>query len=282
MNTILDNLIRQVHQKYPRPAQMSNSNCCFTDKDMRELLQKPDEDLGDEDFQALISISGCTGEYQESIYFLPLALRHCFIYGDDSFFACSASIYFISCGERSDLVAVDGFMPGFVDCVSYLIDHFSSSYTVKSVCHDDGDVNKYVDGFDCLRNLLDCLLQYAKHSSLATETILAMASPTAAPHHAALLVSLIYRWRCDYIMFGVRVKRWRDGDRSSALCSNLSSVVPPLMYPEIDDLVFNDELLAALYKRVEESNLITAETRPHWEGLKLDIEKGEVPFIAEE
>ncbi|HEY0157049.1 MAG TPA: hypothetical protein VGF28_07115 [Thermoanaerobaculia bacterium] len=60
----------------PRPETLSNRGCCFSDEDLEQVLRTADDHLRWRDFEAIFPVSGCAGEYDEQLYFVPLAFAH--------------------------------------------------------------------------------------------------------------------------------------------------------------------------------------------------------------
>jgi len=65
-----------VFPKLPRPHRLSNRNCCYSDEDVAAIDAKDIDALDWRDFEAIFALSGCTAEYRQQLYYLPLALRH--------------------------------------------------------------------------------------------------------------------------------------------------------------------------------------------------------------
>lgn len=60
----------------PRPETLSNRGCCIADEDLEQVLRTADADLSWREFQEIFPVSGCAGEYDEQLYFVPLAFAH--------------------------------------------------------------------------------------------------------------------------------------------------------------------------------------------------------------
>ncbi|MEX2212787.1 MAG: hypothetical protein WD768_01580 [Phycisphaeraceae bacterium] len=59
--------------RHPRPAHLSDPYCDFTPEELRTLLNTPDERLAWNDLASLLG-NLAAGTYDETVYFLPLAL----------------------------------------------------------------------------------------------------------------------------------------------------------------------------------------------------------------
>ncbi len=69
-------LIQMICPKYPRPARLSDPMGDFSPDELEEIIRKKDAELTETDLICIFQGSLPAGEYRESVYFLPLALKH--------------------------------------------------------------------------------------------------------------------------------------------------------------------------------------------------------------
>ena len=68
--------IQKICSKYPRPAKFSDPGADFSEEELSELIRKQDSDLTEGDLMCIFQGALPAGDYQEVMYFLPIALRH--------------------------------------------------------------------------------------------------------------------------------------------------------------------------------------------------------------
>lgn len=74
MKTV-DSIAQIVCPKYPRPGKLSDPGGDFSPDELEAIIRKKDADLTDTDLICIFQGALPAGDYPESIYFLPLALR---------------------------------------------------------------------------------------------------------------------------------------------------------------------------------------------------------------
>ncbi len=65
-----------IYRKYSRPTKLSDPGSDFSQEELEAIIHKSDADLTDTDLICIFQSCLSAGEYWESIYFLPLALKH--------------------------------------------------------------------------------------------------------------------------------------------------------------------------------------------------------------
>ena len=68
--------IQKICSKYPRPEKFSDPGGDFSEEELENLIRKSDNDLTETDLMCIFQGALPAGEYQEVMYFLPIALRH--------------------------------------------------------------------------------------------------------------------------------------------------------------------------------------------------------------
>jgi hypothetical protein len=74
--TIPEDIKNLVYRKYSRPKKLSDPGSDFSQEELDAIIRKVDADLTDTDLTCIFQSFLPAGEYWESVYFLPLALKH--------------------------------------------------------------------------------------------------------------------------------------------------------------------------------------------------------------
>ena len=74
MKTV-DSIVQIICTRYPRPARLSDPGGDFSPEELEAIIRKKDADLTATDLICIFQGALPAGDYPESIYFLPLALR---------------------------------------------------------------------------------------------------------------------------------------------------------------------------------------------------------------
>ena len=69
-------IIQMICPKYPRPARLSDPMDDFSPDELAAIICKKDAELTETDLICIFQGALPAGEYRESVYFLPLALKH--------------------------------------------------------------------------------------------------------------------------------------------------------------------------------------------------------------
>ncbi len=70
-----DSIAMMICPKYPRPLRLSDPGGDFAPEELDAILRKPDAELTDTDLICIFQGALPAGDYPESVYFLPLALK---------------------------------------------------------------------------------------------------------------------------------------------------------------------------------------------------------------
>ena len=73
--TVPEDIKRIIYPKYSRPTRLSDPGSDFSQEELKAIIHKTDADLTDTDLICIFQSFLPAGEYWESIYFLPLALK---------------------------------------------------------------------------------------------------------------------------------------------------------------------------------------------------------------
>ena len=74
--TVPEDIKRIIYPKYSRPTRLSDPGSDFSQEELKAIIHKTDADLTDTDLICIFQSFLPAGEYRESVYFLPLALKH--------------------------------------------------------------------------------------------------------------------------------------------------------------------------------------------------------------
>ena len=74
--TVSEDLKSIICRKYSRPTRLSDPGSDFSQEELETIIHKTDADLTDTDLICIFQSFLPAGEYRESVYFLPLALKH--------------------------------------------------------------------------------------------------------------------------------------------------------------------------------------------------------------
>lgn len=117
-------------RKYSRPTKLSDPGSDFSQEELEALIRKNDSDLTDRDLICIFQSFLPAGDYRESIYFLPLALKH--ICDDDNANAstlCENVIKWID--AQKDNLEKDGLYVGLLSLIDGLFSELTSSFSLQ-------------------------------------------------------------------------------------------------------------------------------------------------------
>jgi len=92
----------------PRPERLANKNCCYSNDRVHAIDVKDLNALEWTDFEVIFTISGCTAEYDQQVYYLPSALNCLFHQAYDGIEFLPGVIYFAS--RNADRLQTDGLL----------------------------------------------------------------------------------------------------------------------------------------------------------------------------
>ena len=123
-------LIQNLCPKYPRPAKLSDPGSDFSPEELEALIRKPDAELTETDLMCIFQGALPAGEYRESVYFLPLALKH--IAEENDEVSLCENLLRWTVGQREDLKQ-DGFYDELLNFFESLFAELTSKFVL------DGD-----------------------------------------------------------------------------------------------------------------------------------------------
>ena len=123
-------LIQNLCPKYPRSGKLSDPGSDFSPEELDALIRKPDAGLTETDLMCIFQGALPAGEYRESVYFLPLALKH--IAEENDEVSLCENLLRWTAGQRDDLQR-DGFYDELLNFFESLFAELTSKFVL------DGD-----------------------------------------------------------------------------------------------------------------------------------------------
>jgi hypothetical protein len=159
---------------YPRPTRLSDPYHDFSDDLTHAILAKLDSELAWDDFQNILGPFLPAGTYEESVYFLPLALEYIAAHDDNALDLITSIVWFIS--EYADRLAADGLLAGSRERVGECFRMWTSRFEVihfdRAACRAKGwgltyfDYVKYAEVV-CVGT--SDLVRFVRHADLAKD-----------------------------------------------------------------------------------------------------------------
>lgn len=243
-----------------RPYRLSNQNCCYSDDAIAEIDAKEIAAVTWNDFEAIFALSGCTAEYDEQVYYLPLALRYLLEHpGDGSEFAAGLT-YFIA--SHQDRLAPDGFLEPSLAQLRACLEEWTATFQVvhfdAAACAAKGwrrDHSDYVENSWALRELVDVLLRY-ELGQLAEEWVESLIGMRRSPQASAWLLEYAREERTSYEYYsrGDRVPRHID-------------MTPSKRSPRIFNTLMSNLLLQTAYDEIKDTIVASERSPTYWPDL---------------
>ena len=227
---------------YPRPSRLSDPHHDFSKRLTRAILVKPDSELAWYDFKSILGPYFPAGTYEESVYFLPLALEYIISHDPGELELVTPIVWFIS--EYADRLAADGLLPGARGRVSECFERWTSRFDVIHFDHDACRANgwsltylDYVKNVEVVCQGMCDLVRFVRHADLAEDFFRSLADHGSDPVKAAWFLEMS-RSRTD--------------------------VYQPPEHPAIRELL-GDENLIRSAASVVQSSLVASERSPtYW------------------
>ena len=176
-----------------RPARLSNQNCCVSDATVRAIDEKELAGFDWSDFETIFTMSGCTAQYDEQVYYLPYALDH--VIQDQGNELLPSMVYFVARhadelrAEKLFAPCIDAFYAWFQTWTrEFKIVHFDEAACRAkrwNLTHFD-----YVKNADNVRDLLETLGQHMKEHGLTEAMIRHLFRPGHTPEDSAWLLEI--------------------------------------------------------------------------------------------
>ena len=130
----LDLIAQRICSKYPRPAKFSDPGADFSEEELSELIRKQDSDLTEGDLMCIFQGALPAGEYQEVMYFLPIALKH--IAEDKEI--DTADNFLCWMGHNEESLRADGCYDNLLDFFELLFAYLTSECVFNGMHMRDG------------------------------------------------------------------------------------------------------------------------------------------------
>lgn len=270
-------LPKLVAARRPRPDRLSNQGCCYSDDQLAAILAKPDEELAGGDYQSLLTISRCTGTYEELVYFVPLCIRYCAREPQAGGDCLSQLVHFLSC--ELDRFKDDGLAGPVVEALRELFAGWTATFGVTHYDHDACRANGWrlnhsdlVDRSKVVQGFIDDLVRYDTFAGLAEELVGSLAAPPPGDPRSAWFLEYAYECRAEYASWLQTRDEIRAQMRSllerTALRDGFDDTPPWSRSARIVSLINDTELLRRHFASIEPS-LIAAERSPtYWPAVR--------------
>ena len=136
----------------------------------------PVEQLGRREFDIIFTISGCTAQYDEQVFYLPYAFRCLAVHPSEGEDFLADLVHFLSTNAES--LRGDHLLDACLESVRSLFRAWTADFQVvhfdAAACRAKGwglDHSDYIVNSQTVRELIDCLLRYQPNSDLAEELV---------------------------------------------------------------------------------------------------------------
>jgi hypothetical protein len=177
---------------YPRPLHLSDPFRHFSKSKLKDILQTPDNQLTFGDFRTIFHWSTPAGTYEETVYFLPLALDYMWHKPDEAREFFSGLMCFVS--ENVERLRQDGLLSHiqrvFHSCFENWTGRFIVQHFDKAACEEKGwklQYSDYVLNSEAVQELLEDLRRYPACEPLGSELLNSLVSAGGGPKSAWLL-----------------------------------------------------------------------------------------------
>jgi hypothetical protein len=176
----------------PRPVRLSNRNCCYSDDELVAIDGKDIGQLTWNDFEAIFPLSGCTAEYDQQLYYLPLALNYLRGHPGEGNEFVAGLVFFIA--SHQDRLATDGLLEASLAqlraCFEEWMSKFEVTHLDAAACAAKGwrvELRDYVENSSAVHELIEELLRYGL-DRLVEELMDSWVAVRRSPRDAAWLL----------------------------------------------------------------------------------------------
>lgn len=247
-----------------RPAHLSNQDCCYSDEQIASIDAKPIQELSWSDFEAIFTLSGCTAEFEEQLFYLPLALEYLVDHPRDAAEFLPGVVNFIAVhrNELSDRgffdPAVNELRAAFVEwTATFSVRHFDArACAAKGWRIDHSDV---VERSSTLCDLIDALLRYGL-ASVAEELISSWTTTGSRPESSAWLLEFAREQRQGYEYYS------REGAMPRGV-----DMTPTRRSKQIFTIIMDQTCLQAAYDHIRGSLVANERSPTYWRDLRASL-----------
>lgn len=177
---------------YDRPANFTvGMDFDAPGNEIQYILEKADDQLLLEDYLTIFQPRSPGGEYEEVVYFLPLAIQYIECHADVAADLISGVVSFVSFEAR---LKEDGLVGPSRDAMLRCFVEWTSAFEIRQAdCR--GRTCYYVDRSCAVMELIESLVLFKSHSDLAEQMIADLSDPQGSPVRAAWFVELARKHR---------------------------------------------------------------------------------------
>ena len=130
---IPEHIVQTIRRKYFRPAKLSDPFSDFSQEELKAIISKCDADLTETDLICIFQSLLPAGNYNESVYFLPIALeRFCKDDGDGASTLCDNMLRWI--GQQKERLESDGVYDELLSFFGDAFAEMTSSFELAGDC----------------------------------------------------------------------------------------------------------------------------------------------------
>lgn len=180
---------------HPRPRSLSDPYRDHCPEHLALLLEKSDDELKWHDYQCLLGPCLPAGTYEESVYFLPLAIDYVLANKDEALDLVPSLVWFTS--EYADQLSSDGALDAVRVKLQQCLDFWTNDFVVNHYDHDacraKGWRRKYFDhvrNSEFLMKALGDLIRFKTHADLTYSFVAELAAAEFSPFKSAWFLEL--------------------------------------------------------------------------------------------
>ncbi|MFA6956715.1 MAG: hypothetical protein WC538_12665 [Thermoanaerobaculia bacterium] len=243
----------------PRPTRLANKNCCYSNDRVHAIDLKEFDALEWTDFQVIFTISGCTAEYDQQVYYLPAALNCLLDQAYDGIEFLPGVIYFAS--RNAERLDTDGLLVATSDalesCFRTWTERFEVLHFDEAACKAKGWQIRhfdYVRNTEAVSELLDLLVRHSSLQVVAERMVRYLVRADHRPEDSAWLLEI--------------AKAARDGaSYYSFEYPDTKSKLVPANASEIQHILMNRDLLQREFNHTKDAPIRKDTCEMYWNGL---------------
>ncbi len=185
---------------YPRPLFLSDPGNDFTFEELERIVNTPNPELGWSEFRDLFAVGLPAGSYEESVYFLPLAIEYMCSGKEGAFEFFSSVIHFVSdhAEQLSDDQLLIPVQNAFQECFEKWTSTFRVQHYDREACKRMGSGLYYcdlVENADFVCELIWELISFKTLAHWADVMVESLASRHSDPIKSAWFLHCILQMR---------------------------------------------------------------------------------------
>jgi len=247
----------------PRPERLANKNCCYSNDRVHAIDVKDLNALEWTDFEVIFTISGCTAEYDQQVYYLPSALNCLFHQAYDGIEFLPGVIYFAS--RNADRLQTDGLLEAtsgaLESCFRAWTERFAVVHFDEEACKAKGWQIRhfdYVRNTEAVRELLDLLVRHSSLQVVAERMVRYLVRDDRRAEDSAWLLEI--------------AKEARDGaSYYSFEYPDIRTKRVPAAASEIQHILMNRDLLQREFNSTKDAPIRTETCEMYWNTLAEEL-----------